>query len=49
MFIFLKKYISKYGQFVFSGQMSLRMIAELLKHAPVLLKHLESFWQLARI
>ena len=32
-----KKYVSKY-KFVFSCQMSLKIIAELLKNAPVLLK-----------
>jgi len=41
---FWKKSISKYNKFVFSGQMNLRIIAELLKNARVLLKCLESFW-----
>jgi len=31
--------ISKYNKFVFSGRIILRMIAELLKNAPVFLKH----------
>jgi len=39
--LFLKNIVSKYNKFVFLGQMSLRIIAELLKNAPVLLKYLE--------
>jgi len=39
-FYFLKKICaSKCHRFVFSCQISLKMIAELLKNAPVLLKH----------
>ena len=49
MFVFEKKYISKYNKFFFSGQMSLGLIVELLKKAPVILKRLESFWQIALI
>jgi len=37
-------YISKY-KFVFY-QMILKIVAGLLKNAPVLLNHLQSFWQL---
>jgi len=33
-----KKRYSKHNKFVFTGQMSLRIIAELMKKAPVLLK-----------
>lgn len=47
MFVF-EKNILKY-KFVFSCQMSLRIMSELLKNTPVLLKILESFCQLVRI
>ena len=49
MFVFERKDISKYIKFAFSGQMSLRGIAESLKIAPVFLNRCESFWQLALI
>jgi len=45
MFLFEKIYIPKYRKFAFFGQMSLRIIAELLKNAPVLCTRSESFWQ----
>jgi len=38
MFVVLKKLFFEKQQARFSGQMSLRTIAELLKNAPVLLK-----------
>jgi len=41
MFVFLKKNVSKLNKFRCSDQMSLRITAELLKNAPVLLKSLE--------
>jgi len=40
MFIFQKQNISKYNKFVFQGQVSLKIIAELLKNEPLLLKRL---------
>jgi len=43
MFLFGKEYILKYDKLCFSGQMSLNIISELLKNAPVLLKYLEPF------
>jgi len=45
MFIFGKKHISKYKKFAFSDEMNLRIIAKLLKNAPVLLKRLELCFQ----
>jgi len=48
--LFLKKNIFRNTtSFFFSGQMSLGLIVELLKKAPVILKRLESFWQIALI
>jgi len=37
--LYFENNISKYNKFVFSGRIILRMIAELLKNAPVFLKH----------
>jgi len=49
--IFLKKYvyILKYHKFALSGQMSLKIMAELLKNAHVLLKRYLQWWQLLPI
>ena len=47
--LFLKNryiYISKYYKFVFSGQIRLKIIADLLKKALVLHKRYLPFWQL---
>jgi len=41
MCLFKKCTRSKYNKFALSGHMSLRIIAELLKNAPVLVKRLE--------
>jgi len=41
--------ISKYHKFVYLGQMSLKIIVELLKNAAVLLKGYLPFWQLLLI
>jgi len=46
MFGFKKyRYICRNTSLFFSVQMSVRIIAELLKNAPVLLKCFESFWK----
>jgi len=44
IFFYILTYISKCLKFAFSDQMSLKMIAELLKNAPVLLKRHLSLW-----
>ena len=44
MFVFAKINISKYYKFAFSCQMTLKIIVELLKNAPALLKRYLPFW-----
>jgi len=41
--------ISKYHKFAFSGQISLKIIVELLKNAPMLIKRHLPFWQVLPI